>query len=258
MFSKFTKHWGVRIRFRCAYVPAGNWIVERSHRTIKRIATKTRCSVMEAVYWYNVTPKDDASASTAPANVIYSYPACIKGIDVILPPKDAGPSSYEVGDGVWVKIPHGRCTTQFGKGTITGVYSPHSVLVDRTPRHVKDVSPLRGVDTTNCSITSSEDEAPMLYLTQEDPTASESDHSDRGQHRPRDTSEDEDIAKSVPLRRNSRLKRPAPNCMLCDSQIREECKCVGFDGFEGQGLRARLCCRKISDSIFWSYYSIPR
>ena len=28
--------------------------------------------------------------------------------------------------------------------------------------------------------------------------------------------------------------------------------------FEGQGLKARLCCRKISDSIFWLYYFTPR
>ena len=28
--------------------------------------------------------------------------------------------------------------------------------------------------------------------------------------------------------------------------------------FEGQGLRARLCCRKISDSIFWLHCFIPR
>ena len=34
---------------------------------------------------------------------------------------------------------------------------------------------------------------------------------------------------------------------------------VGFEGFyEGQWLRARLCCRKISDSIFWLYYFTPR
>ena len=103
------------------------------------IATRTWCSVMEAVYWYNVTPKDDSSASTTPANVIYSFMARIKGIDVMSPPEDAGPSSYKVGDSVWVKIPHGQCTTQFVKGTITGVYSPYSVLVDGTPHHVKDV-----------------------------------------------------------------------------------------------------------------------
>ena len=33
---------------------------------------------------------------------------------------------------------------------------------------------------------------------------------------------------------------------------------VGFEGFYGsQWLRARLCCRKISDSIFWLYYFYP-
>ena len=141
-FSIFAERWGVRMRFQCTYVPAGNGIVERSHCTIKCIATRTWCSVMEAVYWYNGTPKDDASVSTAPANIIYSYTTRIRGVDVTLPAEDAGPSSYKVGDSVWVKIPQGRCTTQFGKGTITGVYSPHSVLVDGTPRHVKDVRPV--------------------------------------------------------------------------------------------------------------------
>ena len=115
------------------------------------------------MYWYNVTPKDDVSASTAPANVIYSYPAHIKGIDVILPPEGADPSSYKVGDSVWVKIPHGQSTTQFGKGTIMGVYSPHLVHVDGTPCHIKDVRLLQGVDTTNCSITSSKDSADAIF-----------------------------------------------------------------------------------------------
>ena len=244
-FSRFAERWGVRMRFRCAYVPAGNGIVERSHRTIKRIAARTRCSVMEAVYWYNVTPKDDVSASTAPANIIYSYTARIRGVDVTSPPEDAGSSSYKVGDSVCVKIPHGRCTTQFGKGTIMGVYSPHSVLVDGTPRHVKDVHPVRGADATYCSSASSEDEAPMLYLQREDPAASESDHSHRGRHGPGDTSEEDDVAKSVPLRRSSRLKRPAPRCTLCDSQIREECE----GNVPGHSKRARMClpCRADTD-----------
>ena len=135
-----------------------------------------------------------------PANMIYSYTARIKDIDVMLPPEYAGPSSYKVEDSICVKIPHRRCTAQFRKGTITGVYSPHSVLVYRTPHHIKDVHPLRGADATNCSITSFEDKAPMLYLPWEDPAASESDHSDRGQHGPGDTSEDEDVAERILLR----------------------------------------------------------
>ena len=176
--------------------------------------------------------------------MIYSYPARIKGVDVILPPEDAGHSSYKVGDSVWVKIPHGRCTTQFGKGTIMGVYSPHSVFVDGTPQHVKDVRPMCEVDTTNRSITSSEDEAPMLYLMWEDPAASESDHSDHGQHGPGDTSEDQDIAENVLHRQSSRIKRPALRCTLCDSQIREECECNGCN-VPGNSKCARTClaCR---------------
>ena len=115
---------------------------------------------------------------------------------------------------------------------------------DRTPRHIKDVGPLQGADATNCSIISSEDEVPMLYLPWEDPAVSESDHSDRDQHGPGDTSEDKDVAESVPLRRSSRLKRPALHCTLCDSQIREECECNGCN-VPGHSKRARMClaCR---------------
>ena len=127
---------------------------------------------------------------------------------------------------------------------MTGVYSPHFVLVEGIPRHINDVRPLRGVDTTNCSITSSEDEVQMLYLTREDPAESESDHSDRGQHGPRDTFEDEDIAESVPFRRSSRLKRPAPRCTLCDSQIREECEYNGRNvSRNSKRARTYLVCR---------------
>ena len=36
-------------------------------------------------------------------------------------------------------------------------------------------------------------------------------------------------------------------------------KCVGFKGFYGsQWLRARRCCRKLSDSIFWLFSFTPR
>ena len=72
-FGRFAKNWGMQLRFWCAYVPMGNGIVERCHRTIKCIAARMRCSIMEALYWYNVMPKDDATASIAPANAIYNH-----------------------------------------------------------------------------------------------------------------------------------------------------------------------------------------
>ena len=121
------------------------------------------------------------------------------------------------------------------------MYSPHSVLVDGTPRHVKDVRPVRGADATYCSSASSDDEAPMLYLPREDPIASESDHSDRGQRGHGDTSEADDVAESILLRRSRRLKRPAPRCTVCDSQIMEECE----GNVPGHSKRSRTClaCR---------------
>ena len=84
-FGRSAENWSIQLRFRCASVPSSNGIVERCHCTIKRIGARTRCSVMEVLYWYNVTPKDDATASTAPANAIYNYRVRVKGIDTAPP-----------------------------------------------------------------------------------------------------------------------------------------------------------------------------
>ena len=68
--GRFAKNWGIQLRFWCAYVLSDNGIVERCHHTIKCIAAWTCCSIKEALYWYNVMPKDDTTASTASANAI--------------------------------------------------------------------------------------------------------------------------------------------------------------------------------------------
>ena len=81
LLKAFLDEWRVRLRFRCAYVPSGNGIVERCHRTVKRIAARKRCTILEAVYWYNVMPKDDMSSATAPANMVYWYRIRLKGIN---------------------------------------------------------------------------------------------------------------------------------------------------------------------------------
>ena len=89
--------------FQYTYIPSGNGIVERFHHTIKCIATRSQCLIMEVVYWYNVTPKDD---TTAPANSIHMYQAHIKGINVVPPREHTDPGIYKV-DAVLVKTPHG-------------------------------------------------------------------------------------------------------------------------------------------------------
>ena len=78
-FKAFTHEWGIHLRFRCAYAPTGNGIAERCHCMVKWIAARMHCPIQEAVYWYNITPRDDVSPSTVPANRIYCYEVGVKG-----------------------------------------------------------------------------------------------------------------------------------------------------------------------------------
>ena len=50
VFRDFLSEWRVRLHFRCAHVSSGNGIVERCHRSVKRIAAMKQCPIMEAVY----------------------------------------------------------------------------------------------------------------------------------------------------------------------------------------------------------------
>ena len=87
-FRAFAREWKINLRFRCAYVPAGNGIAERCHRTVKRTAARMRCSVQKAVYWHNVTTKDRESPQTVPANRIYRYKVRVKGFDTPMTSSD--------------------------------------------------------------------------------------------------------------------------------------------------------------------------
>ena len=119
------------------------------------------------MYWHNVTPKDDETASTVPADLTYTYKIRLKGIDTALPQDDTISSCYIVGDAVWIKSPHGRCTTQFDRGTVTRIYSLHSVCVDGIPCHVKDVRPVHGKNNT-ASNPSDDETDPMVYEAAEE------------------------------------------------------------------------------------------
>ena len=151
-FRRFVDEWGIRLRHRCAYVPSGNSIAERCHRSVKRIAAKKACTIAEAVYRYNATPKDAVTAASATANAIHRYRVHIKGIDMRLPDRQRTRGPYELGDTVWVKPPNSRCTTHFRRGQITGIISEQAVLVNGTPRHVRDWQVVAVVNhpTTNC------------------------------------------------------------------------------------------------------------
>ena len=176
-FQEFPRKWDVHLRFRCAYSPSGNGIVERSHRTVKTIATRKNCSILEAVYWQNVTPKDDVSPCTAPVDALHGYHVRIEGLENNpLPEPDVTEGMYEKGDVVWVKKPREKCTTKYSTGRVTEVISPQSVKIDGVPRHVKDLRPVIQMQLPSSEESDSEDSELLIYLNS-DPLDSDSDAS---------------------------------------------------------------------------------
>ncbi|KAG1712192.1 hypothetical protein GQR58_002379 [Nymphon striatum] len=103
--EQFADEWGISLRFRAAYAPSGNGIVERNHRTIKRIAERGGISPEEATFWYNVTPRKDTDAGSVPSKGLYRYtwrvPFDVNFVQV----ESCDDSPFAVGDEVWVKPP---------------------------------------------------------------------------------------------------------------------------------------------------------
>lgn len=145
--------WNISRYFRAAYRPSGNGIVERHHRTIKAMAERAQVTPMEAVFWYNMSPKSGQDETTVPQRAVFKYewrhpsmvPKSVGG--------EEGGASVQIGDEVWVKPPNAKCTSQWGKGTVTDVHSQNNVSVDGMPRHILDIR--RVVDS------STEDEGPV-------------------------------------------------------------------------------------------------
>ena len=227
-FWEFARNWDVHLRFQCAYSPSGKGIVERSHRTVKTIAARKNCSILEAVYWH-VTPKDDVSPCTMPADVLHRYHIRIKGVEdnPLLEP-EVTRGMYEKGDGVWVKNPPGKCMIKYRTGRITEVISPQSVKIDGVPRHVKDLRPVIQTQLSSSDESDSEDSERLIYLNS-DPLDSDSNASslptDEASVEPwtADKSTHEDEVCVIPLRRSTRHRWKLPPCPVCDHEIRGEC-----------------------------------
>ena len=151
-----------------------------------------------------------------------------------------------MGDRVWVKTPIGRCTSPYPRGRVTGVISPQNVLVDGMPRHVRDLRPVIGLNTSESGSDSELSTRSARVITineaRSDPLkVNNTDTTD-------DTSADESFEEEVPLpRRSARLKRSVPVCHLCDHQIMGECGEIEgqsrgrADSQPPQTKRVRIC-----------------
>ena len=154
VFRNFPSEWGVQLHFCCVHVSSDNGIVEQCHWNVKRTAARKQCSIMEAVYWYNVTPKDNVLPLTAPANLIHRYRVRLKGINVLPPDKSKQQQMrYDVDDPVWMKTPNGRCMSPYTPGCVVGVISPQNVLVNKMLHHVRDLCPVIGLNTSKLGVT---------------------------------------------------------------------------------------------------------
>jgi len=137
--QQFADEWGIRLRFRAAYAPSGNGIVERNHRTIKRIAARGEITPEVATFWYNVTPRQDGKEQSVPSRRLYRYSWRVPyDVHVQTELHDVS-DHFMVGDEVWVKPAVPSCTKQWALGKVTRVVSQHVVAVDGMPRHVRDV-----------------------------------------------------------------------------------------------------------------------
>lgn len=70
-FQTFIASWKVKLIYRCAHRPSGNGIVERNHRSIKRMAARSKKSVLQMVRYYNLAPSQ--GTNKPPYTLMYSY-----------------------------------------------------------------------------------------------------------------------------------------------------------------------------------------
>ena len=138
-FLTLTDELDIWMRYWSAYIPEGNDITEQCHCTVKRIAARSHCLIVEAMYWYNATPKDNKTPSSMPANGICQYEQHVKGIDPKPSLPDIRSNTYHVGEPVWVKPLDCWCTTRVCKRQVDGVICCQTVLLNGTPHHVKDL-----------------------------------------------------------------------------------------------------------------------
>ena len=149
-----------------------------------------------------------------------------------------------------MKPPNSWYTTSFRRGQITSIVSDQAVLVDGTPRHVRDIRPALNTNplASSGSGESSNDELciqPMPRVP-DDPTANPD--VDADSFNGTSESSDEEI-QTIPLHSSARNKRPRPHCHMCDLETRGECGHESETNSSSRQKRVRLClaCR----SVIW-------
>ena len=130
--------WNIEHILSCAYRASGNGLVERHHRTIKRMMARSGGTVQEMVYWYNNTPN---VSNVIPSNSVYSYTSGtgpeVKGNSTRFRSTQLNP--YKLGDIVYIKPVNTKCTTVWKKGLVTALVCNTAAMVNGITRHIGDL-----------------------------------------------------------------------------------------------------------------------
>jgi hypothetical protein len=138
--KQLCEKWTVTRLFRTAYRASGNGIVERNHRTIKCMAERSGITPIEALFWYNITPRRSAEVSSAPYKSLFTYEWRHPEVNVLELNEPIGDNcDFNIGDAVCVKPPNCRCTSRWGRGSVTKINSKNNVEVNGMARHVLDL-----------------------------------------------------------------------------------------------------------------------
>ncbi|KAI0983225.1 hypothetical protein GJ496_003622 [Pomphorhynchus laevis] len=147
-FKQFANQNGIEVIYRFAYEPNTNGIIERCHRTIKRICARTSGYVQEMIFWYNASPKNGTNQATALTNEVYKYDygflTSNRGISII---RTHWNSKLRHRQQVFVKPKDTRCTTIMNTGIITDIQRENVIEVAGIPCPIADIHAISMLDS---------------------------------------------------------------------------------------------------------------
>ncbi|XP_067949585.1 uncharacterized protein [Watersipora subatra] len=120
----------------CAYRASGNGVIERNHRTIKRMLARSGGTVNDMLYWYNNDPNADG---VVPFQRLFNYNPQKQETTRISAERDISLNPYKMGDQVYVKPSNAKCTSVWKTGKVTSLVSNTAVKVDDMARHIGDI-----------------------------------------------------------------------------------------------------------------------
>jgi len=127
--------WNVKQVFRCANRPSGNGVVERIHRTVKRMAGRSGRSPLAMVYFYNISPRVAHKMDSSPYYLFFDRQPYVCRVD-----RQRGVlHDFKVGERVYVKPMNAPCHLPWPIGRVTNSGEGVAVEVDGVQRHVSDL-----------------------------------------------------------------------------------------------------------------------